>query len=116
MKNWKWVNNDRAWGVVCVLFGVCVTALCFLILASFNQPAKQKPQTYPLTTKVVRVDYDEDIVVCQDFNGNEWTFNGCEDWAEGDIASLLMNDKGTTIIYDDEIIDARYSGWFEGWQ
>jgi hypothetical protein len=70
---------------------------------------------YPLTTKVVKVDYQNDMVICEDFNGNQWSFEGCEDWAEGDIASLLMNSHGTQKIYDDEIVTAKYSGYFEGW-
>lgn len=75
-----------------------------------------KSSVYPLTTKVVMIDYPTDVVWCKDFNGNVWEFYGCEDWAIGDIASLLMNDNGTAIIYDDTIMSARYQGTFEGWQ
>ena len=75
-----------------------------------------RSSVYPLTTKVVMVDYPTDVVWCKDFNGNIWEFYGCEDWAIGDIASLLMNDNGTEIIYDDEIMSARYQGTFEGWK
>ena len=70
---------------------------------------------YPLTTRVVEVDEDADLVTCEDFNGNLWEFEGCEDWQEGDIASLLMNSKGTEKIFDDEILLAHYNGTFEGW-
>lgn len=74
-----------------------------------------KPTYYVLTTVVVELDTENDVVICEDFNGNLWEFEGCEDWVIGDIASLLMNDKGTEKIYDDTIIDTRYSGCSEGW-
>lgn len=70
---------------------------------------------YPLTTRVVEVDEEADLVTCEDFNGNLWEFEGCEDWQDGDICSLLMNSKGTEKIYDDEIVLAQYNGTFEGW-
>ena len=70
---------------------------------------------YALTTQVVQVDYENNVVVCQDFNGNLWEFSDTEDWMYGDIASLVMNDMGTPEIYDDEIVaPPRYSGYFDG--
>lgn len=71
---------------------------------------------YSLTTVVECVDYDHNRVYCKDFNGEVWCFNGCEDWIEGDIASMVMFDNGSKIIYDDEIISVKYCGWFEGWE
>lgn len=68
-------------------------------------------ERYALTTCVVEVDRDNDIVTCEDSNGNLWEFYGCEDWQEGDCASLLMNDQGTPSVYDDAIEGARYSAW-----
>lgn len=66
---------------------------------------------YPLSTTVTDVNYNTDTVTCTDFNGNKWEFKGCEDWQKGDIASLIMNDNDTEIIYDDDIIKAEYNGW-----
>ena len=51
----------------------------------------------------------------RDFNGNLWQFEGCEDWLENDVVACIMNDKGTPIIFDDEIVDLHYEGWLEGW-
>ena len=72
---------------------------------------KNEKNFYPLTTIVVKVDDVSHIVTCKDFNGNLWEFENCEDWNENDIASLLMDSKGTENIYDDEIIKAEYNGW-----
>ena len=73
-----------------------------------------KPATceyYALTTCVVEIDRDSDIVTCEDSNGNLWEFYGCEDWEIGDCASLLMDNQGTESIYDDSIEAARYNAW-----
>ena len=91
-----------------------------LVFTNTLRPAEDQTNVeennYALTTKVVMIDYPTDVVWCKDFNGNIWEFYGCEDWAIGDIASLLMNDKGTENIEDDEIMSARYNGTFEGWR
>lgn len=71
---------------------------------------------YGLTTIVFNVSYSTDVVTVEDFNGNLWQFDGAEDWVEGDICTLIMNNKGTTEIKDDTIISVRYSGYLEGWR
>lgn len=81
-----------------------------------NESSSVKSSVYPLTTKVVMIDYPSDIVWCEDFRGHVWELYGCEDWAIGDIACLLMDDNGTTVVYDDAIMNARYQGTFEGWR
>lgn len=90
--------------------------MVFLLISTFifekNQP---KEELYALTTEVIKIDRENDVVTCEDFNGYLWQFEGCEDWQEGDICSLLMNDKATEKVFDDEIISARYGGTFEGW-
>lgn len=68
-------------------------------------------EVYPLTAKVTEVNYDDDTVTVETFTGFLFSFEGCEDWAEGDCASLIMDDNGTEKIFDDEIIMAQYGGW-----
>lgn len=69
---------------------------------------------YSMTTVVVELDGRTDSVVCVDFNGNEWSFGGIEDWCVDDYATMTMCDNGTPEIYDDIICDVRYSGWLDG--
>lgn len=71
-------------------------------------------EQYPTTMIVNELDYNENMVICIDFNGNEWAFEEIEDWCIGDIASMIMDDMGTESIYDDVIIMVRYSGYVEG--
>lgn len=96
--------------LVVIVCGVCIGA-------NANEGRNfNENHIYSLTTVVEYVDYDHDKVYCKDFNGEVWCFNGCEDWIEGDIASMVMFDNGSKIIYDDEIISIKYCGWFEGWE
>ena len=69
---------------------------------------------YPTTVIIREIDYLNDLVICEDYNGNEWIFEGVEDWDIDDMVSMIMNDMGTEEIEDDEIIMMRYSGYAEG--
>ena len=99
---------------VLVILVIMVCGMCIDASASEGRNFNEN-HIYSLTTVVEYVDYNHDKVYCKDFNGEVWCFNGCEDWIEGDIASMVMFDNGSKIIYDDEIISIRYNGWFEGW-
>lgn len=70
---------------------------------------RTKEAVYPSTAVVVSVDRENDVVTCVDGNGEEWQFTEADDWLVGDAVSMLMNDKGTQSIYDDEIVSVRYS-------
>ena len=72
---------------------------------------------YPKTFKVYDLDYINDIVTLETFNGDLFDFYGCEDWCIGDCASAIMDDMGTPEIFDDEIVMVYYSAWdIEGWK
>lgn len=88
-----------------VLIGVCALLLALALTCG--------AETYPLTTIIVSLDYTIDEVVAMDFNGNEWVFYGCEDWYVMDICALIMDDNDTPTIYDDIVVDCRYSGWLD---
>ena len=64
---------------------------------------------YPISTKVVSIDYTMDRVTVQQANGTLWTFCGCDDWELDDNCNIIMNDNGTPEVYDDVIVDCRYS-------
>lgn len=85
------------------------TIALILILTAIALTASA--DVYPMTAKVVEVNYDEDIVTVETFTGFLFSFEGCEDWAEGDCASLIMDDNGTEKILDDTIVMAQYGGW-----
>lgn len=70
-----------------------------------------KANLYPRTTVVTFVDTITDTVFCEDAVGELWEFYGCDDWNEGDICTLLMENTGKVdSIYDDTIIKTVYNG------
>lgn len=87
-------------------------------LVAFSVPASEakttKPGTitmYPKTTICLAVNHQTDTVTVADCNGTKWKFSGCQDFEEGDLIALIMNDNGTqNYIWDDTVVTARYSG------
>ena len=90
-------------------------ALIFITLVAIGCTTVKttKENLYALSTVVIKVDRENDIVTFEDFNGNMWEIEGCEDWEINDIGALLMNNNGTENIYDDEIVQAHYNGWVD---
>lgn len=112
MKHWFTDNNTKplAWAIV-----VCAVLLVSAVVWFSLIPQTNNGREYAQMTVVVEVDRVNDEVICKDFNGVLWAFCGCDDWAEGDIATMIMNDNGTPIIYDDVIVHINYDGWLDGW-
>lgn len=71
---------------------------------------------YPAIGCVCGFDKANDLVIYTDCNGNEWDFPEIQDWEEGDMVALIMNDKGTEGIYDDEPVTWIYCGRIECFQ
>lgn len=92
--------------------GLILFCIAFIFALGFVGSMDYADEThYALSTTVVEVDHFNDIVTVEDFNGNIWEFEGVEDWEVGDIASCLMDSKGTETIFDDEIVKVKYDGW-----
>lgn len=99
--------------IICCIFG-------FVMLFTVKTDVKNKlekninlTEIYSLATVVTAVDAENDVVECQDYNGNVWEFTGCDDWQVEDIASLILHNNNTDDITDDEILSVTYSGTFE---
>ena len=73
-------------------------------------------ETYPQTFVVDLVNHEQNYMVLVDFNGNEWIWEGVEDFDCGDIIAAIMEECETSTIYDDEIVKIRYAGYMEGWE
>ncbi len=85
---------------------VCVVVLMIGILIGLIVGIwlPKKDTTYPKASHVVEIDKESDLVLVEDFCGDLWAFYGTEDWMIGDVCILTMN-------HNQEIVDARYSGW-----
>ena len=82
-----------------------------MVLALAMVALTASAEIYPKTAKVIEVNYTDDLVTIETCTGITYTFEGCEDWIEGDGVSLIMEDNGTESILDDCILMAEYTGW-----
>lgn len=87
-----------------------ITILSIITTARGEVFFKSYEDIYPTTAIVSEVNYEENLVSVEDFNGNVWQFTETDDWEIGDICSMIMDSKKTERIYDDEILSVRYSG------
>lgn len=55
------------------------------------------------------IEIENDLIYLTDWNDNEWMWEGAEDWEIGDFAAATMNTNGTKNIYDDIIVELRYT-------
>lgn len=97
--------------VAMVTIGILVFGL--LAMCAIVSPAYADECVYPTCGIVVTVDYAKDIIIIEDFTGNQWVWEGAEDWAKGDIVAMIVGDCDTFSIYDDVILDIRYCGWVD---
>lgn len=91
---------------------IAIVALFVMVFAFSTARAEIYPQTFFVND----IDHAQDMLILIDFNGNEWLWSGIEDYEKGDIIAAIMEDNGTEIIYDDIIINIRYSGYIENWE
>lgn len=108
-------NNYLTIGNIIIVILVIIIGLWLFTIAAIDTTNNTNEITtesiYAMTTKVVDIDKESDIVTVKDSTGNLWEFYGVEDWEIGDCASMVMNNMGTDSIYDDEIISAQYAAW-----
>ena len=71
---------------------------------------------YPLTGIVTEVEYDiepnMDLITITSANGNifSWYADSTDCWELNDLASCIMDSKGTKYVYDDKVVLAHYAG------
>lgn len=85
-----------------------LTVMFAILIPVFNSELKKN--LYPSVMIIAQVDEATNTVTCRDCTGNLWQFKGIEDWDEGDLIAIIMNSKGTSEIYDDEIVKIEYCG------
>lgn len=96
-----------------ILLIVAIIGWVVCLGVNFMPRNTHNPHEYPLSGIVTEVNRETDIVSVEDCNSFIWQFEGCEDWYEGCICAMIMDDNGTEIIFDDKIIVAHYCGWIE---
>lgn len=56
---------------------------------------------------------EEDLVTIETCNGNQFQFEGANDYELGDLIAVTFYDNGTKTVSDDVILDTKYSGTTE---
>lgn len=111
---WKEVTEIIIRVCACVLALAITVALasCIINVAiDMDKQVEEAPKEYyPLTTVIVNIDRDIDVVTVRDCVGFEWQFEGAEDLEVGDICSMIMEKNGTPEVFDDIIVDYKYDG------
>ncbi len=85
-----------------------IVAVAFAVNAKTAKTEIPAENLYPLSAVVVSLDEENDIVAVEDCVGFVWEFTGIEDWSVGDGCSMIMNNNGTNVIFDDEIVVVHY--------
>ena len=94
-----------------ILYTLTVLLISFVLVGCAMDAQASSPETlYPTVMQVIDMNTQENVLILVDFNGNTWEWEGIEDWAIGDIAGVIMDNNGTSNIYDDEILILRYCG------
>lgn len=98
--------------VVLIIAIICAIALsCATAPLDIHARAYSDTNLYPTCGVVIEVDESKDTVAFMEANGNIWEFTETEDWMVGDIVAVIMNDMGTSSVYDDTIVSVRYCGY-----
>lgn len=97
---------------------VIITLMIILVtttMGGFVSSAQEEINYYPLTAIITNVDGNE--ITATSINGNLWQFLDNEEYYEkGDMISLLMDSKGTDLVFDDEIVRVHYCGNVAEWK
>ena len=92
--------------ITVVIIATTLTALA--VVHHTTTPTEDTTTEYVVRAEVISVgEEDADLVLCEDVEGNVWSFYQEEEYTEGEYVLLLINDNATEIINDDEIISVR---------
>ena len=106
------MKHFRTRNSIILFFGIALLIIVAIASTSCvkNDAQPAVDNLYPHAAVVVEVDENNDSVYLSDYNGEIWMFYGAEDWMIGDIAAMIIDDRGTPEIAGDRIISVRYCG------
>lgn len=93
----------------------CIVMVLVLFSGKFSHEKNPASTLYPMTAIVTEILETKNAVIIKNYNGQEWTFEGIEDWIVGDVCALIMDNQNTPEIKDDVIVQVKYGGYFERW-
>lgn len=94
------------------ILGGAIFAVSFAAMTSCLHwyAESQLHHLYPQSAVVSNLDFENDTVIVRNPNGHEFGFRGIEDYEIGDKVAMIMDTNGTSLVYDDKIVDVRYAG------
>lgn len=86
---------------------VLLAMILFMCMLTVGFIHTQENMTYAQIFQVVEI--ENDTIHLINWHGEEWLWDGAEDWEIGDYVAAIMDTNGTEIIYDDIIVSLRYT-------
>nr|DAZ81413.1 MAG TPA: hypothetical protein [Caudoviricetes sp.] len=79
----------------------------------YSMDGKYYPLTGIITSIVPDADARENVITFECGNGNMFQFTDSTnaDWDTYDLVSCVMDNNGTAIVYDDEVVTTMYAGY-----
>lgn len=82
---------------------LCIVITAAAAISLFSR--QSRAVEYPLSGRVVEINYISNAVTLEDGRGMLWSFYGTDGWRLGDRAACIMQDNATPdVLYDDKIL------------
>lgn len=91
---------------ICAVIAIIMSIIATVILHYITSPTNNNAH-YITQAKVISVDTVSDTVQIEDSHGEIWEFFGTENFQKDNFVIALMDNQGTSTIYDDEILSVR---------
>ena len=92
---------------ICVVIDLVIVTIFVVSLIHRASSPMTNDTNYTMQAKVVDVDTASDTVQIEDSHGEIWEFFGAENFQKDNSVIVLMDNQGTSTIYDDEILSVR---------
>lgn len=92
---------------ICAVIALIIIAIVMASLAHQVISRTTNDTNYTMQAKVIGVDTTSDTVQIEDSHGEVWEFFGTENFQKDNSVIVLMDNQGTSTVYDDEILSVR---------
>ena len=90
---------------------IYILALFLAILSTKLLSTEYTQDTIVIAVEKPNKAHSEGMVYCKSSNDIIYSFEGSDDWLEGDIAVLTISDNATFWLDDDKVVKAIYTGY-----
>ena len=103
---------SEIWLVILIVFAIIFIICGSFFFGRYMGECDINERYYPKTGIVQYIDKDvsNGLLLIEDNFGMRWLWDGADGWQEGDIVSMIMDNKKTPKMKDDEIVTIEYDG------